>query len=280
LKLEGRYFVFSSHVITTGTQLSAFMESGSSRDVIVRELPIISSVNVAKSAFNLVSLPPHQALFYGLVPAIIYTAMFDNYPISKREQAITDCIPLVSNETVLTLLRSFLTGELDVMAPLLSLMDNFMISKSRFIRWIPFHIVEVLSAFLSPNIILDNYLKQHLKQIVNLFVNFQKSKTESGDGWGNLFLIVFLIRCITVSFDSDILKLSKCFQNTTVSFNELFNIPEHSNFDQITNVDEFVKNFVKPKYIPHISIYYPTNANFEIYDVIVATYATDYQPHL
>jgi hypothetical protein len=125
LRLKGRYFVFSSHVITTCSQLSDFMESNNSRNVIVKELPIISSVNVVKSVFKLASLPPHQALLYGLAPAIIFTAMKIHYPISKREQAIEACIPLVSKETVLTLLHSFLTGERNVMAPLLLLMDKF-----------------------------------------------------------------------------------------------------------------------------------------------------------
>lgn len=115
----GRYCVFTSHVVATAQLLERYMEpTHSGRDVIVRGLPIIESVQTAREAFNWPELSVRQALYYGLVPSLIFEARKSelrpgiDIPTADRRNAIALCIEcsLVNDSNLSLLLDTFVTG--------------------------------------------------------------------------------------------------------------------------------------------------------------------------
>ena len=273
---RGRYFVFSSHVQTVANEVAQFIDGGSDREVIVEQLPTISSIVDTAKNFDWPALNAADALYYGLVPAMIYEARLDmkssstiHLPGKKRMGAIDDCIQrgLVTDEHINNLMKSFITGEPDfVPLPLLQLMD----SVGNKIQWIPHHMVPVLDHFAQSNSSLK-YVSS-LKDIVKLFTAFCNAKEGSGAGLETLCVITLLIRSMTQEFDSNIIPLdSDSFRNATVSFNRNFNLQDKT-FGQYKNASEFLPDIATPDHFPHIAIYHPTNASFASVDIIVVAW--------
>jgi hypothetical protein len=191
-----RYLVFSSHVLATIRELSEFMDGsgGSKRGVVLRELPLIPSLRMAQANFWWPSLNAREALFYGMVPALIHEAHLEivdvgsaHLPTAKRDVAIHRCLggQLVTVNGVKSLLGSFITGKKDfVMEPLQCLMVARKLGTSSAIEWIPFHMMEVLSTFSQlpglPGV-------RHLEEIVRLFNAFKDAKESSGMGGSACF---------------------------------------------------------------------------------------------
>lgn len=226
------------------------------------------SLGQANSSLNCGSLTAREALFYGLIPGIIYLAKSNNLGHEKRDAAIGDCEHLVSEELMKRLLQSFFDGDRSlVFAPLLQLMDTGNDGK---ITWIPYHMTEVLrvlgrSSFLSQSMRLGlGHVVKHLEQ-------FRDSKEASGDGWEALFVATLLIRALSGKFDTTCFKLSDAFlvSNCSVSFDMLL---KRNNSHLIKSVDEFVGQIKEPDSYPHIGIFYPRHASFEEVDVIVAAW--------
>ncbi len=270
---RNRYLIFSSHVLATTTELSAFMDGsgGSKRGVLLRELPLIPSLRVARANFRWPSLNAREALFFGMVPALIHEAHLEivdvgsaHLPSAKRDDAIHQCLggQLVTVNGVKSLLGTFITGKKDfVMEPLQCLMVARKLGTSTAIEWIPFHMMEVLSTFSQlpglPGM-------RNLEEIVRLFNAFKDAKESSGDGWECLFMAVLLIRCWAQMSDRCLL-LFEIKPTFTFSYNEPFN----GNF-ATQSVHEFVAGIREPNSFPHIAIYCPSHASFQLYDVIVA----------
>jgi hypothetical protein len=262
---RNRYLVFSSHVLATTGELSQFMDSASSRQVILRPLPLIPSLQEAARNFSWPSLNPREVLYYGLVPALIHEAHLDitdrgggHRPTEKRKKAIQDCLGagLVTEESIRKLLTTFCSGDVEgVLLPLQQLMT---VVDGERVQWIPFHMMEVLRIFS-----LGSGLRR-LEEIVQLFNAFKDAKESSGDGWESLFVAVLLIRCWAQLSDQFLLPVE--FEPPgTFSYNK----PFEGTF-ATDDVDEFVNGIKEPSSFPHIAVYYPTHAKFPLYDVIVA----------
>jgi len=73
-------------------------------------------------------------------------------------------------------------------------------------------------------------------------------------------------------FDEGLFPLNKSFMGCTVSYNELFDKDKSKAFCLCETLDELIKGMVKPECFPHIEIYHPTHAQFEMFDIIVASY--------
>jgi hypothetical protein len=70
-------------------------------------------------------LTPREALYYGLVPALIYLANKGTLPHAKQREAIKGCHDLVNDDSIRELLLSFFDGNPDHIYPLLlRLMDT------------------------------------------------------------------------------------------------------------------------------------------------------------
>ena len=261
-----RYLVFSSHVLAASSELAAFMESYNSRQVILREIPLIPSLQVAAETLRWPSLNAREALYYGMVPALIHEARLEmdqpwHLPIEKRDKAIEDCQRdgLVNERSIQQLLHTFISGDaVDVFPPLQRLMTTVSREGRKLVQWIPFHMMEVLACFSHVSEL------RRLEEIVRLFNSFKGAKKSSGDGWESLFVAVMLIRCWSQSSDYCILPMTIM---PTCTFS--YNTPFSGNF-ATREVDEFVAGIVEPPSFPHVAIYYPSHASFRLYDVIVA----------
>jgi hypothetical protein len=167
------------------------------------------------------------------------------------------------------LLETFITGDPDfVPKPLLQLMTVMRIDAKPKVRWIPYHMMEVLDSFAKQAVLKNHWA---LNAIPQEFAQFVKAKDQSGDGWESLFVVVLLIRALSAKFDTKVLSLDAAtFTGCSVSLNTPFLLPVGKTFGEISDVEEFVEGIGQPAHHPHIAVYFPTHAQFELYDVIVA----------
>jgi hypothetical protein len=92
-----------------------------------------------------------------------------------------------------------------------------------------------------------------------------------------LFVIVLLIRILLNKWSPRFFLPGNAEQfhaNCGFSFNTPFS------FYPITSVKQFLDSIVEPKSFPHIAVYTPPSAGFELYDVIVAAFDADKSCHL
>jgi hypothetical protein len=278
LKKSNSYFIFSSHIVSLTKKLTEHMSSPSDRGVIVRELPTVRSVVDAKRAFGLSTLNARTALYYGLVPALLYEYCQhgDDAGNASRKIIIDKCVDqnLVSNDSIEKLLSSFVTGNTTfVPEPLLFLMDNLKGPPSigNIVRWIPAHMMNALKVFAAS---ISAPLKQILFGFDKLFKKFCDAKYNSGEAWEALFVIALLMRVASRTFDESIFPKPRNFlEQYSYSYNELFcDMPNGKSLEESHNLEEYISCFQMPKSVPHIAVYYPQHSNFETYDVIVAAY--------
>jgi hypothetical protein len=274
LNLKNRYLVFSSHVVSTTLQLSTFMESSSSREVILRTLPVIPKVTIAAQNFKWTELNAREVLYYGRVPALVHEARLDSetygnihLPNQKRREALKRCQDLVTDEKMILLLQSFLDGRPNLVPePLHQLMDSCSLDK---IRWIPFHMMEVLQSL---SLSCSQDLRLLLRHIVELFDSFKGAKNLSGDGWESLFVIVLLIRSVSGMFDNCLLPLREGMVGCKVFFNRFLDLRDGKSFEDICEVQDLVNRMEPPQQFPSIVVYYPSHNSFKLYDAVVAAY--------
>jgi hypothetical protein len=115
-----------------------------------------------------------------------------------------------------------------------------------------------------------------LEEIVRMFNAFKDAKESSGGGWENLFVAVLLIRSWAQMSDDCLLPFE--LDGHTFSFNRHFDVSASS--FATNDLDAFVAAIKQPLTYPHVSIYYPSHASFQVYDVIVAHFPDPGKPHL
>ena len=211
------------------------------------------------------------------MPALIFSVRNGGGP--KPIELITSCVSqgLVTDEAVRRLLGTFITGNAaDVMAPLLPLMDTV---ASDTVRWVPYHMTNVLSTFAEDGSALSEPVKAILLNIVNQLTGFKEAKCLSGDAWERLFVAVLLIRSLSRQVDESILPLGGDYSNCSVSFNAPFDLMGKT-YEAFTEAAEFAKGIVAPEHFPHIAVYFPPNAQFKDVDVIVACWKDARSPTL
>ena len=229
-------------------------------------------MSVAAQSLRWTDLNPRQAILYGLVPSMIFLGHRGELVSEKRDEAIEKCFQknMVTEDNVVRLLESFVTGEADVVPePLLQLMNTVEDGK---VHWIPCHMMEVLCQFASRGSLPNQHLV--LNQIVSQFRGFADAKGQSGDAWEHLFVVTLLVRALSRQFDDSVFPLNAVnFAGCSVTFNGPFDLCGKT-FESFSVVDEFVASIVTPPHFPHISIYFPSHASFEEVDVIVAAWPT------
>ena len=104
--------LFSLHVVPLNSLLSECMDSEGNRDVQSHKLPNILSLSWTRQDLNASTLSLQEALFMGLIPALIHASVNNaNLPCSWREKIITECLAsALSVDKVNTLLETMLTG--------------------------------------------------------------------------------------------------------------------------------------------------------------------------
>ena len=211
--------------MTTTTLLREFMSYPSDRKCDVRCLPLIPSLDVARQNLSQ-DLTARRALFYGLVPSLIYEDARHGPPSATIQ--ILKCQP--SDENVRKLLGTFIVGGIEFpegLSPLLSLMSVVEVPVDPWmdIRWIPFHMANVLEGF-SKNEKISPSFSRVIQAIATQLRTFSDSKSLSGE-WEALFVVVILIRCISGKFHR-FLQLPDDFQGCEVTYNSRNSIELHA----------------------------------------------------
>eukprot|EP00978_Attheya_sp_CCMP212_P048963 scaffold598525_cov130-Attheya_sp.AAC.1 len=67
--------------------------------------------------------------------------------------------------------------------------------RTNYVRWVPYHMAFVIMK-MSRHVAFTPELRRCLGAISDQFENFKNAKSESGDAWEALFLIVLLVRCL------------------------------------------------------------------------------------
>ena len=271
LKPAGRYFVFTTHEVFIKTKLSSVMDYMNNRNFVHRALPLIPSLSAAQEAFNCQDLNARKAIHCGLIPGLILMKRKMNFPIQEQREAVQTFLATnYTAHTVLRLLGSLITGHIEsVPDSLEQLMDT---SDGGKIRWIPDHMVYVLNQIAEQGFgKLPNGFSRLVKKIADLFEQFHGAKTYGGDGWEALFGLVLLVRILTKLSD-ELIDLSAFVTYNiefTTSFNEQIDLTGGRQFEDFKDVDELMAAIPEKQGSAHVAIYYPTNASFEQYDILV-----------
>jgi hypothetical protein len=175
-------------------------------------------------------------------------------------------------DVIRVILRTFFTGDYEVLPPqLLELMDVTP-GKPLKVKWIPFHLMELMKN-LGYLMSLPLSTRYALNEVETLFLSLGKSKEKSDEAWEALFVVVLLIRCLSGLVDSTLLPLPG-MSVASVSYNYLMDSSK-TFWPDVKNVNDLL-NMIPKKLendkSPHIAIYYPPHAQFEMYDVFVVPF--------
>jgi hypothetical protein len=85
-----RYFVFSSHLLTTLGFFGEFLDPsvGSTRHVILQELPLVTNLTIARDCLYQSLNGSREAIYYGLVPGMIYEKGRGKPIVGKKQSAV------------------------------------------------------------------------------------------------------------------------------------------------------------------------------------------------
>ena len=269
IAIQNRYFVFSSHQVSTLEYFSFFVDpsEGSVRPVVLQELPIADTLRKA------IALKPtldsaREGIYYGLLPGIIYKSECPRAIRGKRDVFARDFLNQSQNldSDFLKILRSLLCGDADLVPNQLHMiLDTVGNENGCVIRWVPFHLSFVLSKLKKA----DKFSYRRIAtQMEELCDGIRDSKRCSGDGWEGLFVLFLLARCMTGLYDEYFMP-SEWFseKHPQVLFNEPYQSKGHRLFSECKTWEQLLKS-VTPGTEPQLSILYPTHSQFETYDVL------------
>jgi len=207
LRQTNRYFVFSSHVISTISNFGKFIQTsdGSYRDVVLWDLPLVLNLKMTAKIYPRIC-GPREAIYYGLLPGLLYCKS-KQIPIgTKRANLVKEFWN--ENKQDLTaafekVCRSLITGaKADLSKSLEFLFDGVSFGAGAgegLIRWVPYHLQFVMEYFR------DNHEDVHIRDLAEsmatLCNQMTLAKEKSGDGWEGLFVLVLLARCIAKRSD-------------------------------------------------------------------------------
>ena len=271
-----RYFVFSSHKVSTLEFFSLFVHRGGSvRPVVLQELPITDTLAKAtKLKPNLDSA--REAIYYGLLPGLIHESTIIRSIVGKRDFLTNKFLQESQNldDDFMSILRSLLSGDDNLVPPQLHMLLDSAGNREgpSVIRWVPFHLSFVLSRLATANSFSYRIIADHMSKLCD---SIRDSKRFSGDGWEGIFVLFLLARCLTGSYDEYFIPSKWFLENPKVFFNEPFLSNEGRLFSECENWEQLLQ-CVTPGTKPQLSILFPTHSRFETYDVLVI-YSKDAQ---
>jgi hypothetical protein len=267
--------VFSSHRLATFEFFSDYVDEseGSSRSVILQDLPLVSSIEEAIKLNNKLD-SAREAVYYGLIPGMIYDSNRMGTNIAgKRAYHVRNAIKnnLGQLDNVFRhILRSIIDGYMGFQVPeeLGLLLDSVGGSNKFDIRWVPYHLQFVLSE-LSRTVFKYHLMAENLSKYCNIL---KFAKEHSGEGWESIFVVVLVARCLNRLhcgtfvpdrwFDTHPNEVDVQLNR----YNAIMN--ENKAFSECTSWDE-MKGGLVPSINPCLNVLYPTHNNFGVYDVIV-----------
>jgi hypothetical protein len=282
-----RYFIFTSHVSSTSTKLSVYMDSVSGRAVLIKRLPVVTSLLDARIKLDKPKLSAVMAIYCGLSPALLSSVEILAETVPKQVDAINKWID-VNSSTVRTLLQTFLSGDSEGVPPSLSYLVDAADGILNKICWIPFHIVAVLRKVRHYEKDCDKGLLMFCKEIVSEFYMFGEARLETGKAWEHLFYLVLLFR-IASREDHDVINWRQYNMSETFTMScGMDNLPFTGDFryryNDCRNPHDLLAAIPTSGITNHIAVYYPPHHVFETYDIFVVMwdglgtrYVTGYQ---
>jgi hypothetical protein len=271
----GRYFVFSSHILSTLESLGVYMEfkTTSERNVLLQELPLVDDLLSART-LNKHFKGAREAIYYGLMPGLIHdrsekSPKSVNVKWSAIMTEVNKKSPVERQATFFKILKSLLDGDVGrIPTEFHAFLDaTGSVPGSERVRWSPHHLEYVLT-----KLILDDINGDRLADSMgSLCMSVLGSKESSGDGWEALFVLFLLARCVTQSWQEPILSgfdsLLASAEQPVVLLDSPF-LGKFKCYDQCECWTDLKKE-IFPGKAAAISIYYPTHARFKAYDVIL-----------
>jgi hypothetical protein len=274
--IPNRYFVFSSHKVSTLEYFSFFANQGGSvRSVVLHELPITDTLQKA------LKLKPtldsaREAIYYGLLPGLIYESQSTRSIVGRREtltnQFLTDSQNL--DKDFRDILRSLLSGDSNLVPRHLHmLLDSAGNSDGpSVVRWVPFHLSFVMSRLATADSFSYKLIAVHMGKLCD---SLRDAKRFSGDSWEAIFVLFLLARCLTGSSDEYFVPSKWFLKKPEVFFNGPYQSNELLLFSECENWEQLLKS-VTPGIEPQLSILFPTHSRFATYDVL-AVHSNDGQ---
>jgi len=276
LKEQGRYFVFSTHILSTLECFGVYMEHSSSSDrgVLLQELPLVDNLASAKALKNDLR-GAREAIYYGLMPGLIHdrSKRKPQSVLVKWNRRMREHNQKTGEErkkAFLNILKSLIFGDVGLVPTHFhTFLDAVGASVgSQRVRWSPHHLEFVLRKLK-----LDNAEDDDLaKSMEGLCKNVLSAKEESGDAWEALFVLFLLARCATKNWQEPILpNVGRFFESGEEKMAVRFNKPFRGKLKCLDQCESWhdLENEIVPCAAPTISIYYPTHARFHAYDVIL-----------
>jgi len=138
---KNRYLVFSSHLLGANVFFREYVDrsNGSCRSIILQELPIVSSLQEATSLKPSLD-STREAVYYGLVPGMIYEAQKDwKKIVGKRETRVKEALEKRSNDLdclFRSILKSLVDGTTKVGEDLGILVDSAKEELAKMIKFV------------------------------------------------------------------------------------------------------------------------------------------------
>ena len=277
IAIQNRYLVYSSHQVSTLEYFSFVVDPsrGSARSVVLQELPIADTLSKAlKLNSHLDSA--REAIYYGLLPGLIYGSTSVRSIVGKRETFTRDFLSESQNldADFMNILRSLIIGKAMLVPEQLHMILDTAGNENgpSVIRWVPFHLSFVLSNLATANAFSYRLIATHMEKLCN---SIRDSKIYSGDGWEGIFVRFLLARCLTGSCDEYFVPSKWFLENPKVLFNAPYQSNEQRLFSACENWEQLLES-VTPGAEPQLSILFPTHSRFATYDVL-AVYSKDGQ---
>jgi hypothetical protein len=271
LSKEGRYFVFSSHLISTLSDFSDILQvsQDSIRGVTLWELPLVPDLSTAtKKLYNHLD-GAREALYFGLLPGLIHLRSKRSVVEGSRQTRVQQFLDENGNNLKAGFIQiccSLVTGNReDVPKSLQSLCDgcSFGLEECK-VRWVPYHLEYVLSRMLMVLNPSDSLLADAMRSMLQ---QLARSKEKSGEGWECMFVLFLLARCI--SRLGNALFLPKEWFEGRASITVHYNCAKTLAYCRTS--DDLMKGIAATSE-PSISILYPTHAQLEAYDVFAVLF--------
>jgi hypothetical protein len=264
---KGRFFVFTSHVMSTKELLQEYMENPSMRSVRIEKLPIIESLMDAQQTLDFMSLTTREAIFCGLSPALIHTAIQRGIPmpITVKWENVIDI-------AVRQLCCTVVNGDYKLVpVQLLRYMDP--VSNEKAI-WVPLHLREILRYIVDGKNACSLEVLSYCREIAAAFDRFRSSVSTDGKGWESLFFTALLIR-IVAQENHNILNIPFNAKSYTIAVGDFLSAEIKRKKVDITKIED-PKQYLS--FIPkvgkscHISIYRPQSPRFRTYDFFLVVW--------
>ena len=274
----GRYFIFTSHVLGTVDSFGAVIDTSaaSSRGMDVQTLPRVDNFRDILHLNPSIDTPL-KAIYYGLLPGLIYDQHMFKGPNAKMIDAVMifNELTVKDKETwMINILKSLFTGDIDLVPPQLRILlttrrvEHAAKSDNAKISWVPYILGYVLCR---TTLTEGSWHADATRSLAMLCSELPSIRGGSGKGYEYLFAIAALARSIARLPDGVLLP-EEWFENPAVEvvLNPFKAGAAGKALNDCKTWADLQKGFHVKRAQPTVAIFLPGHAFFRSYDVIAA----------